>query len=189
MTDMTASNASSVEGDLDGGGRRERESSTSSLRSFLSPSFYSPVRTGSITSAVFNLITSMVGGGVLSLPYAFSRSGLLVGAVIVVVMGCISGFTVSCLVSCSRRSGRTTFEDVIESAMGRKGRAFAIFCIILVPLLGTIGYAVLLRDLLHPVYDRFFGKPGEETSNVIMIGEGGANNSLLLANLHPGGGG
>ena len=50
-------------------------------------------------SAVFNLISTMVGGGVLSLPYAFSNSGIVAGVLILMVVGGSADFSVYALVS------------------------------------------------------------------------------------------
>ena len=101
---------------------RSATSSTSSRApSIFSPPFTSPTRTGTISSAVFNLTTTMVGGGVLSLPYAMSKSGLVTGFALLLLFGCVADFTVYSLVSCSRRSGQATIEGVAKAALGGTG--------------------------------------------------------------------
>ena len=66
--------------------------------SIFSPAFSSPRRTGTISSAVFNLTTTMVGGGVLSLPYAFSKAGVITGFLLLLLFGVVADFTVYSLV-------------------------------------------------------------------------------------------
>ena len=51
------------------------------------------VRVGSISSARFNILSTMVGGGCLSLPLAFQQSGnALVGPLLLVVIALITDF-------------------------------------------------------------------------------------------------
>jgi len=98
-------------------------SSSTSARTteLFSPPYNSPSRTGSISSAVFNLTTTMVGGGVLSLPYAFDQAGIIVAFVFLLLIGICADFTVYSLVSCSRRSGEASFEGVAKYALGPVG--------------------------------------------------------------------
>ncbi|GMI16442.1 hypothetical protein TrLO_g9262 [Triparma laevis f. longispina] len=136
---------------------RSATSSMSSGRSdsLFSTPFNSASRTGTISSAVFNLTTTMVGGGVLSLPYAFSKSGLLTGYLLLLLFACVSDFTVYSLVSCSRRSGEATFEGVARAGLGHTGYVVCLICVILTTFLAVIGYSVLLRDLLLPLATHF----------------------------------
>ena len=89
---------------------------------YFSPSFHSKKRLGSMLSAVFNLSSTILGGGTLSLPYAFNNSGLLMGCIFQVVVAVASGFSMYIIMSCARRSGATTYEDVAALAFGEKAR-------------------------------------------------------------------
>jgi len=59
---------------------------------------------GSIFSSVFNLVSSCGGGGVLSLPFAFKETGLILGCLILVFVASISAYSAHLLVACSRRT-------------------------------------------------------------------------------------
>ena len=69
----------------------------------LSPTFDDPRRTLRKPSAIFGLVSTIVGGGVLSLPYAFSQAGLILGSVLLVVVAAASDYSAFALVACSRR--------------------------------------------------------------------------------------
>ncbi|CAM9518615.1 unnamed protein product, partial [Laminaria digitata] len=58
-------------------------------------------------------------GGVLSLPFALRKSGIVLGAVLLVVTAIATDFTLFTLVSCSRRSGGSTYESVAKVAFGK----------------------------------------------------------------------
>ena len=48
---------------------------TTAADDILVPEFNSPRRTSTVVVAAFNLTATIMGGGVLSIPYAFSKSG------------------------------------------------------------------------------------------------------------------
>ena len=57
-------------------------------------------------SAIFSLVSTMVGGGVLSLPYAMSNCGFVLGTFALLVSAAASAWTLDMLVDCARRTGR-----------------------------------------------------------------------------------
>ena len=57
-------------------------------------------------SAVFSLTSSMLGGGILSLPYAFYASGLVLGGIALVLSAIANAFTIDILVVLAQTSGR-----------------------------------------------------------------------------------
>ena len=69
-----------------------------------SPPFHSTNRAGSLLSSVFSLVSTILGGGVLSLPYAFSQAGVVVGALLLVGVAAASDYSAFSLAACSRRA-------------------------------------------------------------------------------------
>ena len=84
---------------------------------------------GTVFSSVFILLTTSVGAGTLSLPYAFARGGLLLSSLVllaVVLVAIISGVY---LFSSKRYCSEVfpdmevwSYEDVAEAAFGVLGR-------------------------------------------------------------------
>lgn len=108
-------------------------------------------RNASTPSAVFSLVATMVGGGVLSLPYAMSQCGLLLGTVLLVASAAASTWTLDMLVDCARATGRGTFELIGHAAFGRQGRTATILLVCTLCWLAIVAYVVLLGDLLVPL--------------------------------------
>ena len=87
---------------------------------------------GTVFSSVFILLTTSVGAGTLSLPYAFARGGLLLSSVVllaVVLVAIISGVY---LFSSKRYCSEVfpdmevwSYEDLAEAAFGVLGRVRA----------------------------------------------------------------
>ena len=135
------------------------------------------IRTGTTASARFNLLSTMVGGGTLSLPYAFAKAGnALTGPILLLVTAAIAEFSFRILVHTAkcidvkssttffslRRSkknrqqtknlfvGRDSFESIAMAAFGFKGRILSMILVTLFCFFTTVGYGVVLRDLLQP---------------------------------------
>lgn len=120
---------------------------------YLGRAFDDPGRTITTPSAMFSLIATMVGGGVLSLPYAMSQSGLAFGTLALILSGCASGWTIELLVECAQRTGRDTYELVGHAAFGEFGRKGTVNIIFIICWLTMIAYFVLLGDLLQPALE------------------------------------
>lgn len=148
-------------------------------------------RTGTVSSARFNLLSSMVGGGSLSLPLAFRQTGnLLVAPLLLVVTSVLAQQSILFLVragahSTARRErgatgdgdrdgeaaaiaggvprgnqkGAVTYESMSSQAFGPKARVFAMGLVCACCFAATVGYAVLLRDMLEPLVDSIATPP------------------------------
>ena len=84
---------------------------------------------GSLSSSVFNLLTTSVGAGTLSLPYAFSQGGLVFSSVVFFLILLISIFVGLMLYSSKRYCQElypsmdvAGYEDIALAAFGTIGR-------------------------------------------------------------------
>lgn len=140
-------------------------------------------RQGTISSARFNLLSSMVGGGSLSLPLAFHQTGnLLMAPILLVVTSILAQQSILFLVKAgvystemneggaagggasrqnnlSSKKGTASYENMSSKAFGSKARIFAMFLVCACCFFGTVGYAVLLRDMLEPLVDALVKPP------------------------------
>ncbi|CAM9210395.1 unnamed protein product [Phaeothamnion confervicola] len=124
------------------------------------PPFHASERQGTVLGAVVNLVSTIIGGGMLSLPFALERSGLILGLLLLLLTAIASDYSVYTLVSCSRRSGARTYEAVAEAAFGPRARQFAMALIVTVTYVPLIAYSILLRDLMAPVAEEYvFHRP------------------------------
>mmetsp|Transcript_27201 Transcript_27201/g.56661 ORF Transcript_27201/g.56661 Transcript_27201/m.56661 type:complete len:576 (+) Transcript_27201:217-1944(+) len=152
-------------------------------------------RTGTISSARFNILSSMVGGGSLSLPLAFHQTGNLLVAPILLVVGSVlaqqsilflvkagvystenrerGGATgnntdgeIGMATAAPRQSnaannekGTASYENVASQAFGPNARIFSMALVCACCFFATVGYAVLLRDMLEPIVDSIVKPP------------------------------
>lgn len=124
---------------------------------YLGRAFDDVARSTRSPAAIFGLVATMTGGGVLSLPYAMSQCGLVLGSIALILSGIAAAWSVDMLVECARCTGRDTFELVGHAAFGESSRKLTMFLVFLLCWLASVGYYVLLGDLLVPCLDSFFG--------------------------------
>jgi amino acid permease len=118
------------------------------------------MRIGTISSARFNILSTMVGGGCLSLPLAFQQSGnALVGPLMLLLTAAVTDFCFRLLVASAVhlhpphmvRPGKDTFESITSVAFGAKAYVFSMGLVVLMCFFGAVGYSVLLRDMMEPI--------------------------------------
>ena len=130
-------------------------------------------RQGTISSARFNLLSSMVGGGSLSLPLAFHQTGnLFMAPIILIITSILAQQSILFLIKAgvyattsnnreqranistvSNNKGTATYENTARAAYGSNARIFAMGLVCACCFFGVVGYAVLLRDMLEPIVD------------------------------------
>ena len=99
-------------------------------------------RIGTTSSARFNILSTMVGGGSLSLPLAFKKSGnCLMGPVLLLVTAVVTEFCFRLLIRSARTlhpvTGRTknpgidSFESISAAAFGPKALIFSKVLVVL----------------------------------------------------------
>jgi len=135
-------------------------------------------RQGTISSARFNLLSSMVGGGSLSLPLAFHQTGnLFMAPVILIITSILAQQSILFLIKAgvysttsnreqranvntiSNNKGTATYENTARAAYGSSARVFAMGLVCACCFFGIVGYAVLLRDMLEPIVDAIIIPP------------------------------
>ena len=132
-------------------------------------------RKGTISSACFNLLSTMVGGGSLALPLAFQQAGNgLMAPLLLIITALITDFGFRILVAPAptpnyNQRGNNSFESVAFAAFGRKGHIGSILLISVMCFFGTTGYAVLLRDMLEPISDAIRQDAHRTTRNLGML--------------------
>ncbi|KAJ2539949.1 hypothetical protein EV175_006287 [Coemansia sp. RSA 1933] len=82
---------------------------------------YSGRMGASMLSSLFNLTNAIIGAGVIGLPYAMRKAGLLVGLAMVVGLALLVDWTLRILALNSKLSGRQTYQGLVEYCFGRWG--------------------------------------------------------------------
>ena len=118
----------------------------------VSPAFGSVNRTMHKRSAIFSLVSTILGGGVLSLPFAFSKTGVIGGPLILICCAVLSDYSLKLLLLAARYgSAVETFEEVAKKAYGRKAQISTVLLLFVLTWMCCVAYSVLIGDLLAPI--------------------------------------
>ena len=122
------------------------------LRAFESKKAFSDwFREGSVRGSVFNLCSATLGAGALALPYAFSKSGWLLGVVMLLIGAVGTVFSINMLVVARDLTGLKSYEDLTVHLFGRK-MGLLVEVNIIVFCFGTaVAYLIAVGDILEPV--------------------------------------
>jgi amino acid permease len=135
---------------------------------FLGTAYDSESRKGTQYGSTFNLVSTIIGGGILSLPYAFSAAGYVLGPIFLLIAAFGSDFSIYILVSCARRTGAKSYEEVCQYAFGKNLRTLTVFVLFVLCLLASVAYVVLARDLLLPICSQYFGITITDTVKTLL---------------------
>ena len=108
-------------------------------------------REGSVRGSVFNLCSATLGAGALSLPFAFSKSGWLLGLLMLIIGAFATIFSIHLLIKARQATGCLSYEDLTVNIFGRV-MGFIVELNILVFCFGTaVAYIIAVGDILEPV--------------------------------------
>mmetsp|Transcript_15630 Transcript_15630/g.17367 ORF Transcript_15630/g.17367 Transcript_15630/m.17367 type:complete len:468 (+) Transcript_15630:34-1437(+) len=119
------------------------------------------VRTATIAGSVFNLSNTIIGSGVLALPFAFKISGILLGNVFVIIVAILGFQSVNMIIRAEEayrlrmgiaRHGTSSYGALAQAALGNWGRYVTDGALVVNCFGGMASYLVILADLLEPVF-------------------------------------
>ena len=142
----------------------------------LNPAADSPLRKSNLNFGTFNLVATIVGGGVLSLPLAFAKAGVVLATIMMVFSAAITDFSLYIICCCARRTGSASYMAIVKAAFG----PFAEICTTVVILLFLSGvlvaFYVLLKGIFAPLardfvsnYTTFTISPDESNFDSLVL--------------------
>ena len=122
----------------------------------LAPSFDSTERPSNLFVGTFNLIATIVGGAVLSLPIAFSKCGVVFTTLAMLLSAYMTYMSLIMTCYCSRRGGGSSYGEVVRSAFGERMEESVSWLLFLFLLFVIAAYMVLIRDIWTPLVQEVF---------------------------------
>ncbi|KAG8802448.1 hypothetical protein FRC16_009637 [Serendipita sp. 398] len=116
---------------------------------------------GGMLDSIANMANSILGAGIIGLPYAVKQAGFVMGVILLIVLCGVTDWTIRLIVINAKLSGRSSYMDVMSHCFGWNGRVavslfqfsfafggMAAFCVIIGDTMTEVVRAILpgLRD-------------------------------------------
>ncbi|KAJ2498737.1 hypothetical protein GGH96_004095 [Coemansia sp. RSA 1972] len=107
--------------------------------------------------AGFNLVNTIIGSGILALPYALKEAGFYFGIFILVAVSLLTYVSLNTLVYSGRRTSLYKYESVSQAALGRSGHHILAFALGVNSIGSCISYLMIVGDTASAVAQHVFG--------------------------------
>ncbi|XP_030451019.1 amino acid transporter AVT6C [Syzygium oleosum] len=115
----------------------------------LLPEKKSPARpAASVSGAVFNVSTSIIGAGIMSIPATLKVLGAVPAFVLIVVIAWLADVSVEFLMRFTHSGEATTYAGVMKESFGRVGSVAVQVCVMITNLGCLIIYLIIIGDVL-----------------------------------------
>ncbi|KAG7227537.1 hypothetical protein INR49_005352, partial [Caranx melampygus] len=112
---------------------------------------------GSMTSASFNFINSIIGSGIIGLPYALNQAGLPLGVLLLILVAYITDYSIILLIKGGNLSGTNSYQSLVRSTFGLPGFFILSGLQFLYPFIAMISYNITTGDTMTKVFQRIPG--------------------------------
>merc|ERR1712093_15159 len=124
---------------------------------------------GGILSSVSNMSNSILGAGIIGLPYAVREAGFFTGLILLVVLGIVTDWTIRLVVVNAKLTGKKSYIDIMESCFGFPGRALVSFFQFSFAFGGMCAFAVILGDTIPHVLTSVFTSFADTTFGTFIF--------------------
>ncbi|KAF7215911.1 transcript variant X2 [Nothobranchius furzeri] len=115
------------------------------------------VSKGSTISACFNFINSIIGSGIIGLPYAMNQAGLPLGIILLIAVGFVTDYSIVLLIRGGNLSGTSSYQSLVQNTFGFPGFMILSALQFLYPFIAMVSYNITAGDTLTKVFLRIPG--------------------------------
>ncbi|KAF5284128.1 hypothetical protein FQR65_LT00128 [Abscondita terminalis] len=116
-------------------------------------------RSSSLPRASFNFINSIIGSGVIGIPYALHQSGFGLGLVLLVLIAYVTDYSLVIMVKSGHITGKFSYQGIMEAAYGRPGYILLGVLQFVYPFIAMVSYNVVVGDTVTKVVVRLINAP------------------------------
>uniref|UniRef100_A0A8C5KLD4 Putative sodium-coupled neutral amino acid transporter 11 n=1 Tax=Jaculus jaculus TaxID=51337 RepID=A0A8C5KLD4_JACJA len=109
------------------------------------------------SAAVFNVVNSIIGSGIIGLPYSMKQAGFPLGILLLFWVSYITDFSLVLLIKGGMLSGTDTYQSLVNKTFGFPGYLLLSVLQFLYPFIAMISYNTIAGDTLSKVFQRIPG--------------------------------
>ncbi|XP_052803329.1 putative sodium-coupled neutral amino acid transporter 11 [Mya arenaria] len=119
----------------------------------------------SVPMTSFNFINSIIGSGIIGIPFAMKQAGFGLGLVLLIVVACVTDYSIILLIEAGKLSNTNSYQDVMLVACGRPGFYLLTFLQFAYPFIAMVSYNVIIGDTVTKIIVRL---GGEHIANTVL---------------------
>ncbi|XP_074159347.1 putative sodium-coupled neutral amino acid transporter 11 isoform X1 [Sminthopsis crassicaudata] len=117
------------------------------------------------SSAIFNVVNSIIGSGIIGLPYSMHQAGLPLGILLLLWVAYVTDFSLVLLIKGGALSGTDSYQSLVHKTFGFSGYLLLSSLQFLYPFIAMISYNIITGDTLSKVFQRI---PGVDPDNFFI---------------------
>ncbi|KAI9459087.1 amino acid transporter [Russula earlei] len=122
---------------------------------------------GGMLNSIANMANSILGAGIIGLPYAMSRAGFVTGVFLLVVLCLVTDWTIRLIVINAKLSGSSSYIGIMDRCFGSSGRAAVTFFQFSFAFGGMCAFGIIIGDTIPHVIRSVF--PNLPSTPVLSI--------------------
>ncbi|KAG7177019.1 sodium-coupled neutral amino acid transporter 11-like [Homarus americanus] len=111
----------------------------------------------SLSFTSFNYINSIVGSGVIGMPFALHEAGFGVGMLLLILVSIITDTALCLMIAVARTAKVNTYQDLVNAAFGKPGFLITSALQFMYPFISLISYNIIVGDTMTKVLIRVTG--------------------------------
>ncbi|XP_052581172.1 putative sodium-coupled neutral amino acid transporter 11 isoform X2 [Peromyscus californicus insignis] len=108
-------------------------------------------------TAVFNVVNSVIGSGIIGLPYSMKQAGFPLGVLLLFWVSYITDFSLILLIKGGALSGTDSYQSLVNKTFGFPGYLLLSALQFMYPFIAMISYNIITGDTLSKVFQRIPG--------------------------------
>ncbi|XP_047628719.1 putative sodium-coupled neutral amino acid transporter 11 isoform X3 [Phacochoerus africanus] len=117
------------------------------------------------SAAVFNVVNSIIGSGIIGLPYSMKQAGFPLGILLLFWVSYVTDFSLVLLIKGGALSGTDTYQSLVNKTFGFPGYLLLSVLQFSYPFIAMISYNIVTGDTLSKVFQRI---PGVDPENLLI---------------------
>lgn len=123
----------------------------------------------SLLNTVFNFINTIIGSGIIGLPFSVSEAGLPLGIIEIIVFALLTDFSINILIESGILARKTEYQELCETVFGRAGWVMCTIFMFGFAFGAMISYLVIVGDSVPATFAVFLGADHILANRVFML--------------------
>eukprot|EP01064_Diplonema_japonicum_P008934 TRINITY_DN16409_c0_g1_i1.p1 TRINITY_DN16409_c0_g1~~TRINITY_DN16409_c0_g1_i1.p1 ORF type:complete len:526 (+),score=55.39 TRINITY_DN16409_c0_g1_i1:50-1579(+) len=135
-------------------------------------------------SACLNFINSIVGAGIIGLPFAFKEIGDIPGTLIILTIAFLTDCSVRLIINLGSSTGYSNYEDLAKTLLGPHCGYLVLFAMVVFAYGAMVSYLIIIGDTLPVVFKSWFSAESMLHDRCAVIALAGGLGCLPLCSLN-----